>query len=358
MIVTKIKKVLPPAMLANGKAVAYRLKLTALKTVCQSRFLCSIYYCFFSPAFLREQHAVVSGLVKYLDSNDEFSSFYLLRRNIHRLEKGLLMRPRRDVFALDYIGETVACYIRCAQSTHCNSNEEYLRWAHDVLTHYFEAVSKDTIVETAYKKFEAAEKFLHNGTARVPYNRQPDNSGISYNQLLTLAKTRKSVRWFLDKAVPRELIEQSLDVATLAPSACNRQPFRYCVFDDPEMVKKVASIPLGTVGFCHNIPTIAVVVGDLSAYFGERDRHGIYVDASLSIMLFELALETLGLASCSLNWPDVAALEKKMGKLLQLKPHERVVMSVAIGYPDPEGQVAYSQKKTGKQLCSFNVPKI
>lgn len=40
-----------------------------------------------------------------------------------------------------------------------------------------------------------------------------------------LIKTRKSVRAYLDKEVPQELIEQILDMAKHAPSGVNMQPF-------------------------------------------------------------------------------------------------------------------------------------
>ncbi len=91
---------------------------------------------------------------------------------------------------------------------------------------------------------------------------------------------------------------------------------------------------------------ICAVTGDLSAYFYERDRHSIYVDGCLSAMLFMLALETVGLASCPLNWPEVNSLDRKLEKRLGLPPHERAIMFMAIGYADPQGRVAYSEKKS------------
>jgi len=103
---------------------------------------------------------------------------------------------------------------------------------------------------------------------------------------------------------------------------------------------------------------LCAVIGDLSAYYGERDRHGIYIDSSLSIMSFMYALETLGLSSCPLNWPDIETLERRAENLLELKRHERVIMFIAIGYPDPQGLVAYSQKKDLHSLRSFNQPKL
>jgi nitroreductase len=154
--------------------------------------------------------------------------------------------------------------------------------------------------------------------------------------------------------VPREEIDKALLAASMAPSACNRQPYEFRVFDHPETVQKIASLPWGTTGFRDNIPAIVVIVGKLDAFFDERDRHLIYIDASLAAMSFILSLETMGISSCALNWPDIKEAEQKMNQALKLEPNERVIMLVAFGYPDPEGMVAFSQKKSLDELRKYN----
>ena len=63
---------------------------------------------------------------------------YTLRRNTHRLEKEIISRPRRDVFATDYIGETVEHFV--AGARRCDGHFEpasELAWSRDVLVEYF-----------------------------------------------------------------------------------------------------------------------------------------------------------------------------------------------------------------------------
>jgi nitroreductase len=107
---------------------------------------------------------------------------------------------------------------------------------------------------------------------------------------------------------------------------------------------------MGTAGYSHQIPALVVIIGDLSAFEHERDRHVPYIDSSLATMQLMLALETLGLASCPINWPDIEPLEQRMAKRLALKPFERPIMLLALGYPDPEGGIAHSAKKTPAQI--------
>ena len=153
--------------------------------------------------------------------------------------------------------------------------------------------------------------------------------------------------------MPKAVLEQAVAAAAQAPSACNRQPFRYIAATEGEMLNKLANLPMGTVGYANGIPALLAVVGDLSAYPFERDRHVIYIDASLSNMQLMLALETMGLASCSINWPDIENYEAKIGRLLKLQPFERVVMLIAVGYPDPQALIPHSEKKTATELLTY-----
>lgn len=351
-----IKTVIPQLGIAKVKKIKILLEQLLLKCSTVNHLTSLFYYLYSYPHFYREYQGVTYGKLKYsklLESTH--GSSYLLRRNIHRLEKGLLMKPRREIFAVDYIIETVDCYKKTLQA---NQNslivEEELQWAYDVLQEYFSIVITHPKVEQAKTKFLSL-KHLCNPKKYVPYKRDIKiPSPVTYEQFRKLSYRRRSVRWYLPKPVPRELLDQAIVVASLSPSACNRQPFEFRIFDQPELVQQVSALPMGTKGFNYNFPVVIAVVGKLGAYFSARDRHLIYIDASLVSMSFMYALETLGLSSCPINWPDIATREKKMSSLLNLELDERVIMLIAVGYPDPEGMVAYSQKKSLNQIRRYN----
>ncbi|MEL7148606.1 MAG: nitroreductase family protein, partial [Bacteroidota bacterium] len=267
------------------------------------------------------------------------------------IEKGLIMRPRRKVFALDYVEETVDSYLTLSNNV---IDEDILEWAGQVLSNYFAVVEKNEFLEDVFQRFDQVYQTYSYQDQKVPYERDLSKGQVDFDDFLALSIRRRSVRWYKDQNVPTELIDKALLAANQSPSACNRQPFRYMIFDEPEMVQKIVNIPKGTPGYSHNIKTICVLIGDLSAYFSERDRHVIYIDASLSAMSFILALETLGLSSCCINWPDVEKLEKRMERLLKLKKHERPIMLISVGYPDETGMVPFSQKKSISNLRSYN----
>jgi nitroreductase len=336
------------------RAAVDRLDRLLAPIAASNSLLASLYYLACSRQFRREHRAVLAGRRAYARQISRAAGRAhrspLLRRNVHRLEKGLVMQPRQPVFAEEYIGETVTEYRRCLANAALDEAEQ--RWAHDVLQEYFAVVSDTTVTAAARTEFAAAGTSSGvAGDRSVPYARQKGAvASVSYQQFLDLCRQRRSVRWFERRLVPRDLVEQAVSAAAQAPSACNRQPFLFRYFERAEDATRIAGLAVGTGGYADNIPALLVVLGDLSAYPAERDRHLIYIDAALASMQLMLALETLGLASCPINWPDIEKLERRMDAELGLPRHLRPVMLIALGYPQPQGGVPFSAKKPTQLL--------
>ena len=352
-----LKKVMPRPLRKFAKRTIVRIGQYSSRVFCHNSFIASVFYVLWNTQFYREHRAVLAGRAQYWRSlkQVDVKTSVRLRRNVHRLEKGLIMKARRKVFALGYISETVDAYQRFLESPVADFEE--VRWADDVLDRYFKVVAPHPEIQRQRHRFELMreERAKVAGAPAVPfaYQELPDH-GISHAQLRVLFQHRRSVRWFHRRAVPVEKIHEAIDSARLAPSSCNRQPYRFYVTTDSASVQELAGCAMGTSGYVHNIPSLIVLVGDLSAFFSERDRHLIYIDGALAAMQLLLALDTLGLATCSINWPDIGFREKRLAKLLELRPYERPVMLIAVGYADENGGIPYSQKK-GSELLIKNV---
>ena len=336
----------------NVKRSANLVRLRyAVPLFSKTSFLSGIYY-LFSAQFRRENHAVLLGTYMNFKEGELLrKSASELARSIHRLEKGISMRHRKKIFAQQYIAETVAYYGSTLNGYMKGEAVSFnrLKWAHDVLEQYFEITEETEQTQTyrkIFKNLPSVARFRQHEEKWIPYKRKTmPVSPVTYEMFMELAKQRRSTRWFLPKPVPRELIDKAIEAAELSPSDCNRSPCEFLIFDDPEAAAHIASIPKGTRGFADNIPLIISVIGKLNAYSNEGSRHGIYLDTGLQSMSLMFALETLGLSSCPLNWPDVERMEKTMENTLGLEAHERVTMFIGVGYPDPEGFIPYSAKK-------------
>ena len=342
----------------RGFLVNFRGKLRGLRSkierachplIAWSGLLCAAYYLFFSRAYWREQKSVAAGMALY-GRDGTRGEVFMLRRNIHRLEKGLIMPKRRAVFGVEFIMETVTAFGSLA----VKNGEPELSWAYDVLERYFSVVGDHPRVAAAHRAFsdiklDAIDRDL------VPFVRSDiGEPQVTFEQFEKIIARRRSVRLFLSERVPRGVLDKAMLAGGKAPSACNRQPIRFHIVDEPATVRAVASLAGGTRGFAEGYPSLVVVTGNLAAYFTESDRHVIYIDGALTAMSFMLALETLGLSSCVINWADRRLEDTQLNRPMGFPRHERAVMLIAVGYADPTGFVPCSTKQNLDQLRAYH----
>lgn len=346
-----IKRTLPRTYIDRMQAWREWLDIRVASLSAYSRWTAALYYGLYNGDFGREMHSVLLARQRYYAACDgQQPNSYLLRRNIHRLEKGLTMQPRRGLFGAAYIDQTIA-YLGLCQSAQILTESEW-RWASGVLEEYFTHTQGAAITATARADFAqiVASGAVVKGGYRPLAHSALQPIAVSFSDLTSLCERRHSVRWFEAKQVPKNLLDAAIEVSATAPSACNRQPFKFYIFDDPLRAQQIGAIPMGTAGFAHNFQCIVVIVGDLSAYPFEKDRHIIYIDGGLAAMQLQLALETQGLASCCINWPDIERYDHQMAQELDLAPYQRPVMLMAVGYPQADALVPYSAKKTAIDL--------
>ena len=275
-----------------------------------------------------------------------------LRRDIHRLEKGLVMVPRRDVFGLAYIGD-ILWLLEEGEYDYVNT-----QWAVSVLGRYFEVTNSNHPNWIAARKnfFKITDKlnltkeeFYPLAKKNLPHAEQ-ESISRAFDQILS---ARRSVRNYTSQEVDQSIISSAIEKAIQAPSACNRLPYRYVIANNLKKSQKIAACAGGTVGFNHKIPAIAVLIGDLSSYAYEIDRHAPYIDSSLSAMTFIYALESKGLSSVCINWHDQPSRRKKISDIIQLKPWENIVMMIGFGYASKDAETPYSMKKNLESMITY-----
>ena len=157
-------------------------------------------------------------------------------------------------------------------------------------------------------------------------------------RFIDLARRRQSDRAFdATRPVEPEKIARILEAAQLAPSACNAQPYRIIVVDDPELKNRVAdttsSKVLGMNHFTKQAPVHMVIVEEnpnFTSGIGAvvKDKHFPYIDIGIVASYITLAAAEEGLGSCILGWFD----EKKLRALLDIPARKRILLDVVIGY--------------------------
>lgn len=144
-------------------------------------------------------------------------------------------------------------------------------------------------------------------------------------------KTRKSVRAFLDKDVPEETLQRILAAARLAPSAGNRQEWRFLVVRNAKMRQALANAA-GKQLFIAEAPVVLVCCAETDGHVMTCGHVSFLVDVSIAIDHITLCAVAEGLGTCWIG----AFKEDEIRNLLELPQNIRVVQLMPLGYPkDP-----------------------
>jgi nitroreductase len=153
---------------------------------------------------------------------------------------------------------------------------------------------------------------------------------------------RRSVRSFVDKAVPDDVLWQIIEAGTWAPSAGNMQAWEFVVVKDPEARQKVvdttdagitARAGVYTQEWMLAAPVIVVVCYDLkrmTARYGQKGRELLTkLDCMGCVENMLLAATHFGLGSCVAVGFDPLLLKETLPIPKEITPF----LLVALGYP-------------------------
>lgn len=158
---------------------------------------------------------------------------------------------------------------------------------------------------------------------------------------LEAIRTRRSVRKYLNKEVPKELLETIVDCGRLSATARNEQPWEFIVIVDKDLKKKVAEQTdngkfISEAGAC-----IAVVCKDTKYYIE---------DGSAATQNILVSARALGLGSCWVAG-DKKPYCSSILELLNVPKSYRLVSLIAIGYPE---SIPSPPKRSLKEVLHWN----
>lgn len=150
---------------------------------------------------------------------------------------------------------------------------------------------------------------------------------MDFNELI---QTRESIRDYdPERTVNHQIIKRILDAGRLAPSAANRQPWKFILVSSADMLKKVKE--------CYHkpwfkdAPHILIVSGDMNASWTRSydGYNSLETDLAIAMDHMILAAENEGVGTCWIAAFDSSILYKVLG----LSDHEKVFAITPLGYP-------------------------
>lgn len=148
-----------------------------------------------------------------------------------------------------------------------------------------------------------------------------------------VVNNRQSCRSYDNKPVPREMLIKIAETAATAPSACNSQPWRFIIADEPEVVGKMPPIlqHYGFNKFADDVPAYIVICeGKAKLMKGASvdEQYYAQMDLGIATAILTLSATALGLSSCIIG----AFLEPELRELLQIPEDVKPRLVLAVGY--------------------------
>jgi nitroreductase len=147
-------------------------------------------------------------------------------------------------------------------------------------------------------------------------------------------KGRRSVRRFKAQPVGKEMIEELLDAARMAPSAGNLQARDFIVISNKITKQKLKEAALGQ-SFIEQAPIVVVAVANIersSRVYKTRGELYAIQDATASVENILLSACSMGLAACWVGAFD----ENAVSELLSIPHKTKPIAIIPVGYADED----------------------
>jgi len=159
-------------------------------------------------------------------------------------------------------------------------------------------------------------------------------------ELKEIIEKRESVRSYEDRPVPKEKLERVLEAARLAPSASNRQPWKFIVVREEKRRQELAEAANGQA-FVGQAAVIIIAVATRPEHVMSCGVPSHPVDLAIALDHMTLAAVDEGLGTCWIG----AFSQDKVKELLDIPEKYRVVALLPLGFPRQERKM-----KTRKSL--------
>jgi nitroreductase len=210
------------------------------------------------------------------------------------------------------------------------------------------------------------------------------------DELLAFLRTRRSVRSFSDRPVPRELLERLFEAAITAPSSTNRQPWRFAAVTAPALRGRIVEAVRARVGaikaiiarshhaedfggygdfFWEPLAAAPVIViphyrsypdlvadlirsggGDPADHHTPASMQAELASTSAAVMNLLSQAHAEGLGACWMAGPTVARPD--LADLLGIHEPWRMHGAIALGWPDAQ-PAPQPRKPVGKVVTWF-----
>lgn len=202
------------------------------------------------------------------------------------------------------------------------------------------------------------------------------------NEIMAHIKGRRSRRSFLDKGIPGERIEDIIEVGRYAPSALNKQPWKFIVVTNRGSIKRlsdiVKSVAAKTFRFLPVLKIFKRELRDQQVISAIKktvssDTDTVFFNAPLLILIVSnkdagpyackdcalasqnmmLYAHSLEIGSCFIGRADFLMRSKEAKDIIGLPPRHKIQAAIIFGYIPHENQTPVTPTRRGDNIINW-----
>lgn len=163
---------------------------------------------------------------------------------------------------------------------------------------------------------------------------------------------KHSIRKYKPELIDDATMREAIEIANLAPSACNRQPIKVYCAGSKEAVEGTDRLITGNYGFKGAIPNYAIITSD-RAYYLEDEQFQWYVNGGIYLSYFTLALHSMGIGSLIMQWFPFYKTENELKKYYNISQSEAIVAVVGYGYYSDNFKCLCAQRRSAEDTLKI-----
>lgn len=268
----------------------------------------------------------------------------------HQLEKAQTYADQKDGYGKDKLIQIIALLEKYIKFY---GIDDLVRTSVGILASHIEnnhSWKDDTSVSKIHRfQQQLGDLVIRGGVDDYFFERK---KGRAISELLL---TRKSCRVFSGEKIDLKQINQAIQLATLTPSACNRQTVRVHYYDSKEKIRSLVVAQKADIEWCLNSTALLVITSNISYYRNFLERNQYMFDAGLFSMTLNLVLHDMGIGSCFKMAQKHPSIDSETRKIGGIPAEEEISVLMCIGkYPNESVKVACSNRVSADTVLTVH----
>lgn len=161
---------------------------------------------------------------------------------------------------------------------------------------------------------------------------------------IEILKSRRSIRAFRDKEIPKKVLEEIIEVARFSPTARNVQPWEFIIATNSETLGKIS-------GLGDNARPLVMAKACVAVFCSDNTKYYLEDGCSATVNILNAAA-ALGVGSCWIAG-DKKPYCEEVRQLLNAPSGLKLVSLIALGYPEDKNSFKLADKRGLKEVIHW-----